>query len=106
MSNSIRLYIYIITLVIIAILMNIIKNPFLAVLCLLLYFIILWFLLSWKTFNAKWICDECNKNINISFLENMRSFFSFKNKIYYRKLYCNRCKQKKWFRCILEDKLK
>ncbi len=65
MSNSIRLYIYFITLFIMSVLIHI-KNFFLEVLCLIFYIMISWFLLSWKTFNAKWVCDKCSKNIRVT----------------------------------------
>jgi len=80
-------------------------NILLGILYLLLYLVATLGLISWRTFNCIWVCDECDEKFKISLWASIKSFsiFSLKNKLYHRQLYCNKCNKKTWCRCIFQE---
>lgn len=103
-SVLIRVFIYIAMTFIVIFLEPKINNVFLGVLCVVLYLTVVMLLISWRTFNCIWVCDECETKFEISLWESIKRFsvFSLKNKLYHRQLYCNKCKRKTWCRCIFK----
>ncbi|MBU3158883.1 hypothetical protein KPL37_03775 [Clostridium frigoris] len=71
----------------------------------LLYIVAIVVLVSWRTFNCIWVCDECGEKFKISFWASIKSFsiISIKNKLYHRKLYCHKCNKKTWCRCVFQE---
>lgn len=82
-----------------------IHNTLLKLFFLFLYLGALWLLISWRTINGIWVCDECKEGFKITLWDNIQSFsfFSLKNRLYYRFLYCPKSKKKTWCRCTFEE---
>ncbi|MGK0468077.1 MAG: hypothetical protein ACJAX4_003396 [Clostridium sp.] len=104
-SVLIRVCIYIAMSLIMLFLESNVNNILLGILCLLLYAVALWVLVSWRTFNCIWVCDECGKRFKITLWVSFKSFFIFslKTKLYHRQLYCHKCNENTWCRCIFQE---
>lgn len=102
-SGLIRVCIYIALTFIMVFLGPKVHNILLGILGLLLYGVATLVFISWRTFNCIWVCDECGERLKIALWANIKSFFSLKNKLYYRRLYCHKCNINKWCRCIFEE---
>lgn len=104
-STLIRVCIYIVITSIMIFWGQKVTNVLLGILIWSLYLVAFLLLISWKTFNATWVCDHCNEKFKISLWASIKSFsiFSIKNKLYYRQLNCDKCNKKTWSRCIFEE---